>query len=210
MKKRPILFSTEMVKAILEGRKTQTRRVIKPQPKTQHRSDTRLEFYARRGENWEVKDKWTGDGFSILDSFKCPYGQPGDALWVRETWQPSASGAYVHFKADIIGVDAGKGWKPSIHMPKDACRIFLRITNVRVERLQEISEKDAIGEGIEKSEFGFKNYDKRYPVSDYMGGGNEAYRSFKSLWTSINGEQSWNDNPWVWVIEFERVEGGEL
>jgi hypothetical protein len=211
---KPILFSTQMVQAILDGRKTQTRRLVKPQPKTQHRTDTRLEFYARRGENWEVKDKWAGDGFSILDSFKCPYGKVGDVLWVREKFRALVdceSGKFHSFSyyADMpeaFHKQFPHKWKPSIHMPKNACRLFLEITKVRVERLQDISEQDAIAEGVK--------FDIQKDIGtfwwDYINGGFNiflnAYKSFKSLWSSINGADSWNANPWVWVVEFKRIE----
>lgn len=209
-KQHPILFSTEMVEAILDGRKTQTRRVVKPQPKTQHRSDTRLQFYARRGENWEVKDKWAGDGFSILDSFKCPYGKPGDILWVRETWASLGSGAAIEygFKAGASDdtLDAMKfyslKWKPSIHMPKAACRLFLRITKVRVERLHEISDTDVMNEGAQDSWF---------TLWELTGKTKPGLRpGFERLWSKINGAESWQSNPWVWVVEFERVSREEV
>lgn len=181
-----------MVQAILAGRKVQTRRVVKDRL-LQDNHDKEIEEFLK------------------LTAI-CPYGQPGDVLWVRETWQPSASGAYVHFKADCIDTDPGKGWKPSIHMPKDACRLFLRITNVRVERLQSISEQDAVAEGIKP----MQSFDSGAGVSErqlyenyLLQGYTEVLPkdSFCSLWASINGEQSWRYNPWVWVIEFERMEG---
>ncbi|MDO8997221.1 MAG: hypothetical protein Q7U77_11390 [Sediminibacterium sp.] len=185
MKYIPILFSTAMVQAIIEGRKSMTRRVVKPQP-----SETGVSAF-NDGEHPQMK---------------CPYGQVGDILWVRESFisgyecdegsfNTDEDGEYIpvlKYKADRESFDWYDGnsdfpcekipWKPSIHMPKSACRIFLKITNVRVERLQDISEEDAIAEGI---------------------------ASFKSLWQSINGEKSWDDNPWVWVIEFERIEKPE-
>ena len=204
MTQRPILFSTPMVQAILEGRKTQTRRVVKPQPERVNNDTPMLatEFIKKltqmKAKGLEAIRPGT-DGYAFP---KCPYGQPGDVLWVRETWQPSASGAYVHFKADIIGEDANKGWKPSVHMPKDACRLFLRITNVRLERLQEISEQDAKSEGAGKwKEFAtFPELNKTIEQETHASG-------FAKLWVSINGKESWNDNPWVWVVEFERMEG---
>lgn len=169
-KQRPILFSTPMVQAILDGRKTQTRRIVKPQPP-----------------------------YDEHEVITCPYGHAGDVLWVRETWQPSSSVAYVHFKADCRDGDPGKGWKPSIHMPKDACRLFLLITSVRLERLQSITRQDAAAEGV-----CIENEAERFP-------GYQIHRwpeeNFQTLWENINGEQSWRDNPWVWVIEFQKMEG---
>lgn len=168
-----------MVQAILAGRKTQTRRILKQQ-------DIRIHSI----EGWPASS--TGE-------VKCPYGQVGDVLWVRETWDFGYPYAY---KAD--GALPITKWRPSIHMPKAACRLFLRITNVRVERLQDISEEDAIAEGVSRYPkspiYGYKNYlhEDMYCLT--------AVDSFRTLWHSINGEQSWNDNPWVWVVEFERIE----
>lgn len=197
---RPILFSTPMVQAILAGRKTQTRRVVKqaqgwdPIWKPTLINETHLDGIPR----YEMR---TGAQYS-LPFFKCPYGKVGDVLWVRETWAP-----IIDDTGDRIGfyhctdTDIYSGpWKPSIHMPKAACRIFLRITNVRVERLQDISEEDAIAEGIGKDKKGWWQ-DYTHP---YRAGYMVAKNSFRSLWHSINGEQSWKDNPWVWVVEFEK------
>ena len=190
MKARPILFSTPMVQAILDGRKTQTRRVVKPQPMLQGRTEDRVEIYQRGNTDlWEVKDKLSSDGFSILHSLKCPYGQPGDVLWVRETWAyelfPEPHFAFKANAADVYR------WRPSIHMPKEAARIWLKITNVRVERLHNITRGDAMQEGCP-----FPN----------MADGQDHREWFSVLWKSINGFQSWNDNPWVWVVKFERIE----
>lgn len=183
-KQRPILFSTAMVQNILDGRKTQTRRVAK-------------EF-----ESFENMDK-------LLARFPnqegCPYGKPSDILWVRETWAKSNKGTVI-FRADATDETGqrwhsiAKGdpnnevkWKPSIHMPLAAARIFLRIKSVRVERLQEISEADAIAEGV--TDFGKQEF---HPIWT-------AKKAFKSIWQSINGPESWDANPWVWVVEFERI-----
>ena len=219
MKQSPILFSTDMVKAILEGRKTQTRRVVKPQPYFES-------YYLMElcGESLTI-DYNQGDNNPVV---KCPYGQTGDVLWVRETWrltQPYGPEEYYFgYKVDCgIKIQASEKydfhspdvWKPSIHMPKEACRIFLRITNVRVERLQDITREDCIKEGIGYLEtdgekfyqLGGSWYDyERKTFNPLSSGKISPSMSFKSLWRSINGEQSWNDNPWVWVIEFERVE----
>lgn len=208
---RPILFSTPMVQAILDGRKTQTRRIVKPQPLQHFRKDDSVLIYERTPGNWEVKDKHSNDGFSRLDSFKCPYGTVGDVLWVRETWCEAVideDGTSEYFyKADFddgSDIEAGLKYKPSIHMPKKACRIYLEITKIKIERLQNINESDADKEGVEFGRqtvvcMGFKNY-----LSNEFGLG-ASTASFKTLWQSINGEQSWESNPWVWVIEFKRI-----
>jgi hypothetical protein len=215
MNQRPILFSTPMVQAILEGRKTQTRRT------------KGLEFINESYSIWRYRDV-NSDGLHLMSSnhgafngIKCPYGQRGDVLWVRETFlwvlldhahdllEGSRERNQYVYKASIHSdwmeyakEKYGYKWKPSIHMPKEACRIFLRITNVRVEQLHIISRQDAIAEGIERipSVHWWKNY-----LEKPLPGTSNPFFSFKTLWQSINGEQSWNDNPWVWVIEFERV-----
>lgn len=198
IKERPILFQTEMVKAILEGRKTQTRRKIQTIFSDVCEKDN--------GQKWPWWSDEYGDDFWML----CKYGKPGDLLWVRETWgkpyleEDLATCKYL-YKADWNEINqvkqalVGERWKPSIHLPKSASRIWLMIEDIRVERVQEISEEDAILEGIEKVELDsqpkWKRYDEgfctMYPTI-----------SFKSLWHSINGEESWNSNPWVWVIKF--------
>jgi len=180
MREKPILFSTEMVRAILEDRKTQTRRVIKPQP-GDHPDD---------------------DGYmsSILN--RCPY-QVGDILWVRETWAKDISGCPggISYRADHID-PKGDGpanpmkWKPSIHMPKEAARLFLVVKDVRVERLQDITEEDAKMEGA-------------YPAGEDWE--YNCYRDgFITLWNGINGKKyPWEASPWVWVYSLERTEKPE-
>jgi hypothetical protein len=180
-----------MVQAILEGRKNQTRRIIKKQP--------------------HIAGEWIMQGISWLFpnvnpyiKLKCPYGQPGDIFWVRETWSKTDSG-HIIYKATNKGFSPV--WKPSIFMPKAACRIWLKVTDVRVERLQEITEEDAIAEGIEKyGPFG------EYKGSKHPGGGmmkfgayGKASRAYEDLWESINGNGSWKKNPWVWVIDFKQI-----
>lgn len=149
MTDRPILFSAEMVRAILDGRKTQTRRVIKPQPPAEAESVLRQLYSQDAPKNDGAWTWWAGKPQKpITKPLFCPYGKPGDLLWVRETWAPLKSGN-VDFAADwsdMMQKYAGK-WRPSIHMPRWASRITLRITGVRVERLQDISEDDAWAEG---------------------------------------------------------------
>ena len=181
MKYIPILFSTPMVQAILDGRKTQTRRTLKMPPKNITITENGFE-----GESGRI--------------YKCPYGKAGDILWVRETWKDSpkqATWQRYSYKADYNShlAELGK-WNPSIHMPKSACRIFLKVKSVRVERLQDISEEDAKAEGADDVNCGV------YGTTRYADG-------FYSIWNKINGSKSWDENPLVWVIEFERIEKPE-
>lgn len=204
-----------MVQAILEGRKTQTRRAIKPQPI----HDISQYHLNNAGNLWVSRSAKNADGGYYLWSAKCPYGQVGDVLWVRETWQlftpygpedyyfgykasPGEIGNEASSKYDYASPDV---WKPSIHMPYEAARIFLRITDIRVERLQDISEDDAIAEGVERvADYGTTGY-KLYTEPDAAYSDIDAKWSFESLWQSINGADSWDANPWVWVVTFERI-----
>jgi len=210
MTDRPILMSAPMVRACLDGSKTQTRRAIKKQPDAALVSAARLVdkvWCWLSGHDGSIAAKILGHG-------RCPYGQPGDRLWVRETWAYNPDfGHNIHFicyRADPgCEYDVPK-WRPSIHMPRGACRIELEVAGVRVERLQEISEADAIAEGIEpiKSYPGrWKNYlaPSMWDVPLLMSACTEPWLSYGSLWDSINGAGAWDANPWVWVVEFKRV-----
>lgn len=213
---KPILFSTPMVQAIINGTKTQTRRIVKGEPL-----------------KWLEDSGFTPEFVADPGNSLCPYGQIGGVLWVRETSFETSSG-YFLYKADEqggaipLGVDEDDHvvwepiknykWKPSIFMPKEACRLFLKITDIRVERLDDISEHDALKEGIERRDFHgdeeFKDYRSNNDGLLFKNGGDDTYYlnprdSFISLWQSINGEQSWNDNPFVWVLEFERCDKPE-
>ncbi len=201
MKEHPILFSTPMVQAILNGRKTQTRRVVKPQGKAAcFDIAMRTDGSNKWPRNLDADERFISD-------MKCPYGQVGDVLWARETVSQFSMGGIYAYKADNDPDDKGTKWRPSIHMPKAACRLFLRIKSIKVERLQDISEEDAIAEGCcLYGPFG------EYKGSIHPSGGSMRYRAFSNasrafqdLWESINGENSWKANPWVWVIEFERI-----
>lgn len=204
-KERPILFSTPMVEAEQAGRKTMTRRV------------RGLEYINKLPHRWRLSEEYFVDSKGRFcqkffnDSIgshiaKCPYGQPGDLLWVRETWYPEKyfnglhENFFLKYKADFGPEPVDWNWKPSIFMPKAVARIWLRVVDVRVERLQEISEGDAIAEGIESYRDLFMNY--------FPGGfcNLTPIPSFHTLWQSINGEDSWDMNPWVWVVEFEQVD----
>lgn len=206
-----MIFNAEMVRALLSGRKTQTRRIIKPQPEATL--------------SGSLSGKWLSRPLNGLllpkiedIAIHCPFGVVGDRIWVRETFQgplfdydlmdsyckdptPFEKPEFCVYKADGVPApefyDADDElhccWRPSIHMPRWACRILLEITNVRVERLKSISDGDAVREGCS--------------TADMMSGDCVA-DVFARLWASIYGSDSWNANPWVWVIEFKRVEGG--
>ena len=203
---KPILFNTEMVRAILDGRKTCTRRVVKPQPDEKHTFP--LGFVTDSTEKKEVG--YFGFGINeyggSIQYVKPPY-QPEDILYVRETWHRytkqvgKGEGCHLEerygYKASIANSeDAEEPWKPSIHMPKEAARIWLKVANVRVERLQEISGEDLIREGIDLFQ------------SNYV---RVAFDEFENIWNSTIKKSDldrygWDANPWVWVIEFERCE----
>ena len=216
----PILFSTPMVQAILGGNKTMTRRSIKLQPSEKATevlptSGWGLKHFAAR---FECLNKNGKVFYEITNLYKCPYGKVGDILWVRETFIDESdfgeSPNYV-YKADCENypMTSGSHWKPSIFMPKEACRIFLKITSIRVERLHDINEVDAIAEGVSLSESGkfYLNYtDERSKVTQFIYNLRTAKESFKTLWTLINGFRdepyAWFKNPFVWVIEFKQIE----
>jgi hypothetical protein len=199
MKKRPILFSAPMVRALLDGSKTQTRRLIKPQPYVDPQGN-----FCWNG--WNYGQDFSGPHIQAIASplpssrtgrVLCPYGKPGDRLWVRETFAEGihqmADVNHWAYAADHFGVQQrlGARWKPSIHMPRAASRITLEVIGVRVERLQDISDEDSLAEGI-------------YPTGTglYPGSPRAAYQK---LWESINGPGSWEANPWVWVVEFPKI-----
>jgi hypothetical protein len=177
---RPILFSTPMVQAILDGRKTQTRRVIKRQPPISVTDIINIAI------NWIAAYPNRKAIRPFIYSTKCPYGQVGDVLWVRETWQKIEGDRFI-YKADPI-IWGGK-WKPSIFMPKEACRILLKVVSIKVERLQDISTNDALAEGVDM--------DKSPCI--------EPINAYGMLWNQINGKDSWSKNPWLWVIEFKKI-----
>lgn len=192
-KAKPILFTTKMVRAILAERKSMTRRVIKSQP------DHVYDYYTG---SWECDTC----GHCHLCEPKPPY-QPGDILWVRETWFKNEECLlYKASKYEKTKAYHGRNgwvqikWRPSIFMPREAARIFLRVTNVRAERLQEISAHECVLEGIDTGDI-LLNTPKDGNFAEY------AKEQFKRLWDSLNEKRGygWDTNPWVWVIEFERV-----
>lgn len=225
MKERPILFSAPMVRAILDGRKTQTRRVVKPQPLAgctdywrvlKSTEKSLIDTWVPRGG---VPDK--GGGFPVQgERVRCPYGIRGDRLWVRESFafaECENGDPLIVYRSDGAIADIyqlGNGpmqlngfrrekwcdrngilkWRPSIHMPRWASRITLEVVSVRVERLQGITQADIAREGIDL--IPSSNPDRR----------DEFIWKFQELWDSINGPESWFANPWVWVVEFKRLE----
>ena len=252
MKTIPILFSTPMVQALQAGTKTQTRRIVKSGI-----IDTDPDSWAVEGYGPVPGDCGKQDDGRYSAYFKtgadcwgyviCPYGAPGDILWVRETYREyywSDENGYMDFDNTILEYKAdnpediclvdGDGfreldkkgnerfvpWKPSIFMPKSACRLFLKIKSVRVERLQRISEVDAIEEGLTKITKDGQTFKFGMPDSDGLPGTcNTGWAwsdwevnpvdAYKTLWQSINGPQSWETNPWVWVVEFEKCDKPE-
>lgn len=197
MSERPIIFSTEMVRAILEGRKTQTRRVIKVPWYYGKRVQPFDPYYVEEDGKLLYQDAY-GDFHPIEEI--CPYGQPGDILWVRETWCEAGVFGCAYKATDTLPVSAKNGWRPSIHMPRQAARLFLFVKNVRAERLQDITEEDARAEGAIKAYPTTEGYYLEDPQATYKGG-------FSALWDSIYAKRGygWEANPWVWVVEFERV-----
>lgn len=225
MTERGMIFNAEMVRAVLDGRKTQTRRIIQSPAKNMQASGQKVIDYREPGDNWygdhvfsmrNQSGTWC-DYTSEQFLAKCPFGAVGDRLWVRETWMPDAPRDGTWGDVEFYGCKGSPlsmiperfrkpehcihraswddsemvGWTPSIHMPRWASRITLEITGVRVERLQDISESDCAAEGL-GSPF-LRDYKKS---------------KFAALWQSIYGADSWQANPWVWVIEFKRVEDG--
>lgn len=187
MKERPILFNSSMVKAILAGTKTQTRRIVKPQPDVVHENIV---------AHFTPDDQKLGRIGKVIT---CPFGQVGDQLYVRETWLQPCLEPLI-YRADDWAKKLVEDcklnpympqlkWTPSIHMPRWASRIQLEITNIRVERLNDISEQDALDEG--------------YPFQAATT--TSIIDWFREIWESINGAGSWNANPWVWVIEFKVI-----
>lgn len=230
VKERPILFSTPMVRALLSGAKTQTRRLVAPgrgqqswlTPTAIHR----VQRFAPSKDGW-----WTmavGEPSRIvhcghemdgghIGSVLCPYGVPGDRLWVRETFCPRANGALTIEQIQrpfYLATDEARKkpepwrWRPSIHMPRWASRITLEVTEVRVQRLQEISEDDARAEGCTGHDPEPANEGGTYYVMKGASAAPSAHAHFRFLWDQINGKRApWSSNPWVWAISFKRVEG---
>lgn len=219
IKERPILFSGPMVRAILDGRKTQTRRIVKAKDADPMRCIP-LELLMKNIVEWREKEgRWFGiDGWDTLVYCDCPY-KIGSRLWVREIFSFPVPGCEVQngytYRADHVDKKHGDGptkitWKPSIHMPRNASRITLEITAVRVERLQAISNADCVAEGIEP-------IGAERNIGDCLGRNvttqagridgkcSTVRQLYSELWTTINGPGSWAANPWIWVVSFERL-----
>lgn len=207
---KPILFNAEMVRAILDGRKTCTRRICKD---ANERTVPDMEFYNADRRTYAVHNFADKEHMEQLSTAErtCPIC-PGDILYVRETWKKAPNGYYYYEdwqRNDIADITK---WKPSIHMPKEAARIWLKVTNVRVERLQDIDEDGAVKEGIPWSEC--RNCKAPFGCDACAGEGYDEIDAFAELWDSTIKKidldfYGWNANPWVWVIEFERCEKPE-
>jgi hypothetical protein len=229
---RPILLNSEMVRAVLDGRKTQTRRPLKPMPPRVEDvresagidyglfTDDRIPGVWRvSGPVWAVRDKMENQ--PDYPQWSCPYGNPGDLLWVRETWRETGSSQQADGKIPKYPTDNGTiiyaadhpedgPFRPSIHMPRWASRILLEVVSVRVERVQDISPQDCEAEGIAGKSL--PSPVRGQPYDEYTNGDGLVYtepiHAFEALWDSIYADQpgrSWADNPWVWVVEFKRV-----
>jgi hypothetical protein len=219
-----------MVRALLEGRKTQTRRMMKTQPSEMHPiperdsllMDGRVEDLGEAYPVHVIFDYTMG----CVEAFPCPYGRPGDRLWGRETWshtgiavwtiddarRASGNGKVIYRASDAEPCPGC--WWPSIHMPREFSRITLEIVSVRVERLWQISEADAIAEGAVRNDAPGEEWDGTYLTQRYLDGiegaqNGEPHGSardwYREVWEGINGKGSWALDPWVWVVEFKRV-----
>ena len=214
MKERGMIFNSEMVRAILDGRKTQTRRIMKVQPEPSKSRLGDFWFSSKKLESMvHVSDLVPGnspiaDCHLFFQEHCCPFGAVGDRIWVRETWAEAGSGApdlklyranypeHVPTHYENVPPANEIRWTPSIHMPRWASRLTLEITGVRVERLASVSDDDAGKEG--------------YPANPAPYGGDmDKWLWFRQLWDSIYPNQSFKHNPWVWVIEFRRIEGDD-
>lgn len=228
MKERPILFKDEMVRAILDGRKTQTRRLIKPQPEVHDRNYTTVHY---RGNSYGGPQDFM---LKVLTDYGCPFGKPGDRLWVREAWVGAKIGGYdgredggqFWYRATDDGIlDHETKWRPSIHMPRRASRITLEITDVRAQRLQDITEDDAIAEGAtsKPNSWGFNleydGWNMNWPTAEPAEGWSylslmTPQLAFGNYINVLHGGENWNlkptnlwdENPFVWALTFRVLE----
>lgn len=209
LRERPILFSGPMVKAILDGRKSQTRRVLAlPEfiRSEEDAADHATVAWAPDGHSgpgfYGWMNEYAEEGAVLI---RCPFGVPGDRLWVRETFRETvclAGGVSksVEYRADALD-PGGSSWSPSIFMPRWASRITLEVTEVRVQRVQEITNADAQAEGVDRAEM------VPWPDGDPGTLGDESIRSYLRLWDSLNAKRGfgWEANPWVWAVSFRRL-----
>lgn len=215
---RPILFSAPMVRALLAGTKTQTRRLVKTVPSCRDADRAMPALMVRRGEHKgsyvllddAIGPAWSPAGGMPLERYPwdaalSPYGGIQDRLWVKETWHPSDSGPEL-FAADYASkAEAGvERWRSPLHMRRVDSRITLEVLAVRVERLKDISEADAIAEGIDPAA-PMKARINGEPGDVHFFGPDAARKGYAMLWDAINGEGSWASNPWVWVVAFGRI-----
>jgi len=200
---RPILFSTPMVQALLEGRKTMTRRIKGLEKFNEAPDSWRYDGFCEEDKT-HYMELISSDGQFTEKYFEvvCPY-KVGDVFWVRETFYKTVAeelnGAFF-YKADVDKLGWTFKWKPSLFMPKEACRIFLKIKSIKVERLHDISEEDAIAEGVNCLHPFYEDYLEKASFFHL------ASESFITLWKKINKKESWNHNPFVFVYEFEQIE----
>ncbi|MQU04842.1 hypothetical protein [Pseudomonas helleri] len=210
IKERPILFLAPMVRAILEGRKTVTRRSVKATKA--HANGFMMLDHGKGWRPYNAFGDFASDHEGMEYPIACPYGKPGDRLWARETCfindyreasvpEQERANYDIHYRADGITDFEGEEelirWRPSIHMPRWASRILLEVTDVRVERLQDITEEQALAEGIKK------HSDGGYHVEDGKHYSDSLVESFACLWSSVGGD--WDANPWVWCVSFKRI-----
>jgi len=205
----PIIYNDWSIKRILAGEKHQTRRLVKPQP----RQNTD-EVHFKVGSDGIPFAYSCGPNGGILQEWRCKYGQPGDVLWIREAFRliescdnlpPSEAGGPVKYCADgTTNTVKGQSWgrkRPSIHMPKKLSRIRLRVEDVRVERVQEITPRDVKAEGVDPIDGGIEWY---YGPDSL--GFDKPQEAFQHVWEKIHGDGAWEEDPWVWVVEFSRIE----
>lgn len=212
---KPMLYSTPMVQATLANRKNQTRRTQGLEEINENPDDFTLQSTFIIGDDLNVKDKKAVGFHAVfkhsqghIKSVKAKYAT-GDIIWVRETFMNCNPMNFDNEKCFLYKSDfpaAGLTWKPSIHMPQAAARLFTEVINVRCERLRDITEADAIAEGVyQHSDYGSTGY-RHYGRPDEALTDIDAVWSFETLWESINGKDSWKANPWVWVYELKQIE----
>lgn len=208
MTERPILFSAPMVRAILDGRKSQTRRAVKPVPPAHMPWNAGLrENRSLQPDSWVWATDSSGCWWPHARGMPCPYGTVGDRLWVRETYTTGNGVVHAHrinYRADDEWKPPGATWRSPRFMPRTASRITLEITGVRVERVQDISRDDAIAEGLIRKEGVLETWWQN--GLEREGTFLSPVECYRELWDSINGKRApWASNPWVWVISFRRV-----